>query len=531
MMINSDETIIEQKHNAINASETILDSGGDAAPAPAVDLAVGSMLGLFRVVRLMSAGAQAQVYVVERDGDEYVAKVYGRNWQPTRALRLFFLNSTHEHVMKVIDSGRELGRYYEIYPYYAHGTLEDYVREHGTLSVDFIRKYVVPSVNEGLYHLHSNRIVHCDIKPANLYLDVRDGNPAVVIGDLGSCRMMDSDGMVRASLEGTVNYSVPVEDFYGVKTFPKEYDYASFGITLYRLYTKSNFMDGLELNERARLWDRATVIPVDDVKLKNLLSGLINKDFRSVWGYEELKRWSDTGWNSAKKRKPVGRKSVKTAPLIFGTVDGEILRVSTIHQLVEVCKHNWGLAKTVIQRYDTIQFIRQFDAQLYQKVEQELNHNQQNEDAVLFRVLYRLEKTNQIWYKGEDLGTLNSLMDKLAGREQTAVEFVTDGLLAFYMEVIHANQQDVDRLEELVRLNRSNVLSQLSLIDGICRAFMRNQTLCLEGYEIDCMEAFVDLITTRSPRAIDELLHREDVQAWFISMGYQKEMERMKEEG
>ena len=530
-MINRDETIIEQKQNGINASGTILDSGTDTGQTAAVSVSEGAMLGLFRVVRLMSAGAQAKVYVVERDGEEYVAKVYGRNWQPARALRLFFLGSNHDNVMKVIDSGRELGMYYEIYPYYTHGTLEDYVKENGTLSVDFIRKYVVPSVNEGLYHLHSNRIVHCDIKPANLYMDIRDGKPAVVIGDLGSCRMMDSDGMVRASLEGTVNYSVPVEDFYGVKTFPKEYDYASFGITLYRLYTKTNLMEGLELNERARLWDRAAVIPVDDVKLKNLLSGLINKDFRSVWGYEELKRWSDTGWNSGKKRRPVGRKSVKAAPLIFGTVNGEILRVSTIHKLVEVCKQNWELAKTVIQRFDTIQFIRQFDTELYQQAENELKHNGQNEDVVLFRVLYRLEKTNQICYKGVDLGTLNSLMDKLAAHDAIAVEFVTNGLLAFYMEIIQAKQEDVDRLEELVRLNRSNILSQLSLIDGICRAFMKNQTLRLDGYEIDCMDAFVDWITSRSPREIDALLCREDVQAWFVAMGYQKEIERMKEEG
>lgn len=523
-MINYDETIIEQ--NEINASETILDSGKNTGYAAPVAVSDGFMLGGFRVVRQISAGAQAKVYMVERDGKEYIAKVYGRNWQPVRALRLFFLQHTHENVMPVIDSGRELGMYYEVYPYYGQGTLEDYVRKNGSLSVEFIRKCVVPSVNEGLYHLHSNQIVHCDIKPSNLYLDVSDDVPKVVIGDLGSCRMMDSDGMVRASLEGTVNFSVPVEDFYGVKTFPKEYDYASFGITLYRLYTKSNLMDGLELDEMARLWNRTAVIPVDDVKLKNLLSGLINKDFQNVWGYEELGRWSETGWNSDKKRRPVGKKS-KTVPLIFGTVNGELIRVTTIHKLVDACKSNWELAKTVIRRYDTLQFIRQFDMELYQRTHSEVNRNIQNEDVILFRTLYCLEKTNQICYKGKDLGSLNGLMDKLSEGDETAVEFVTNGLLAYYMQLMNAKQEDVDKLEELVRLNRSNVLSRLSLIDGICRAFMKNQTLSLEGADIDSLNAFVDWIADKTPHEIDRLLDREDVQAWFIAMGFSKEIQRM----
>lgn len=546
-MINYDETIIEHVHfdNGINASETILDPMEDrektsddsfrksSGRAAVTDIVEGTVLGDYTIVRKLSEGAQAKVFLAEGSGEKYVVKAYGRSWQPAKALRTFFAENHHDNIMRVVDSGRELGMYYEIYPYYEKGTLEDYISQTGALSPDFIRSYVVPSVNEGLHYLHINNIVHCDIKPANLYLDICGDDTRIVIGDLGSCRMMDSDGLVRSTLEGTVNYSVPVEEFYGVKTFPKEYDYASLGITIYRLYTASHLMEGLSLDERARMWNRSMAVPVEDVRLKNLLSGLINKDFDNVWGYDELKRWGETGWNSAKKRRPSGRKTREVTPLIFGTVDGELIKVKTIHELVEACKANWGLAATVIKRYDTLQFIRQQDVSLYERVDRELNSKTQNENIVLFRILYCLEKTNVICYKGEELGTLNDYLQRLSRGDDTAIEFVTFDLLTYYMEMMGADQKDIDRLDELVKLNRLNALGLRGMIDGICRAFMDDRMLKLENESIDSMNAFVDYISLKTPHEINEIMGNEDVQAWFIAMGYEREIEvlRMIQEG
>ena len=350
----------------------------------------------------------------------------------------------------------------------------------------------------------------------------------MIIGDLGSCRVMDSDGLVRASLEGTVNFSVPVEDYYGVKTFPKEFDYASFGITLYSLYTNTRLMDGMELDEKARLWDRNVEIPVDDIRLKSLLSGLVNKDFDSVWGYEELKRWSETGWNSSRKRRLARREDKKTAPLIFGSINGSMTRVSTIHELTDTCKNNWELARTVIRRFDTRQFIRQFDSGLYEKVEKELNSKSSNEDIILFRVLYTLEKSNRICYKGEALGDLSEFLERLENRDETAVEFVTYDLFTFYMELMGAASEDIDRIDELVKLNRLNALGMHGLIDGICRAFRDDQHLKLEGFSIDDMNGFVDYIADKSPGDINGILKKEKVQAWFIAMGFAGEIEELK---
>lgn len=530
-MINSDETIIDQ--NRINSDVTILDQGDSQedgvkrageTPITSEDF----MLEDYHVTGRLSRGAQAEVFLAEKDKKKYVVKLYGRDWQPVKLLRDFFKENRHDNIMPVVMSGRELGRYYEIYPYYEHGTLEHYVRENGTLSVEFIKKCVVPSVNEGLYFLHTNRIVHCDIKPVNLYLDKNGDDWRVIIGDLGSCRVMDSDGLVRASLEGTVNFSVPVEDYYGVKTFPKEYDYASLGITLYSLYTNARLMEGMKLDERARLWDRSVEIPVDDIRLKSLLSGLIDKDFENVWGYEELKRWSETGWNSSRKRRIARREDKKPSPLIFGNINGSMTRVSTLHELTDTCKKNWELARTVIKRFDTLQFIRQFDSGLYDRVEKELKSRSSNEDIILFRALYTIEKSNRICYRGEDMGTLSDFLERLENRDELAIEFVIYDLFTFYMEIMGAESSDIDRVDELVKLNRLNALGMHGLIEGICRAFRDDQHLKLEGVCIDNMNDFADYIADKSPRDINTLLKKEKVQAWFIAMGFAKEIEELK---
>ena len=542
--IDASETVLDPgndmssylNNTGVNASETVLDSGnamsgyldnngGTASMASGITIGEGTALGDFKVVRKLSEGAQAKVFIAEKAGGKYVAKAYGRNWQPAKALRVFFSESHQDNVMRVIESGRELGMYYEIYPYYENGNLEDYIQKNGTLSTDFIRKYVVPSVNEGLHHLHSNNVVHCDIKPANLYLEREGEGWRVVIGDLGSCRMMDSDGLVRSSLEGTVNYSVPVEEFYGVKTFPKEYDYASLGLTIYRLYEGKHLMENLSLDERARMWNRELAIPVDDIRIKNLLSGLINKDFGSIWGYDELRRWSDSGWNSDRKRRTSRRQEREASPLIFGTINGEMLRVKTIHELVEACKAHWELAATVIRRFDTLQFIRRLEPQLYQSVDAELKGRTRNENIVLFRVLYLLEKTNRICYKGEDFGTLEDYLKRLLRGEEDAIEFVTFDLLTYYLEIMGAAEEDVDRLDELVKLNRLNALGTRGMIDGICRAFADDQSLNLDGHDIESMNDFVDCIADKTAHEINELLKQEDVHAWLISMGFSKEAE------
>ena len=55
--------------------------------------------------------------------------------------------------------------------------------EAGALPINYIQNVIVPSINEGLHELHINGIVHCDIKPSNLFFS--DDKDRIIIGDCG----------------------------------------------------------------------------------------------------------------------------------------------------------------------------------------------------------------------------------------------------------------------------------------------------------------------------------------------------------
>lgn len=85
---------------------------------------------------------------------------------------------------------------------------------------------------EALHYAHTQRTVHCDIKPANLLVDPQ-GN--VWITDFGVAKAMQFDRVTRTGdLTGTLQYMAP-ERFQG-RTDPRS-DVCSLGLTLYELVT------------------------------------------------------------------------------------------------------------------------------------------------------------------------------------------------------------------------------------------------------------------------------------------------------
>ncbi|KAF5742152.1 hypothetical protein HS088_TW09G00194 [Tripterygium wilfordii] len=88
------------------------------------------------------------------------------------------------------------------------GSLSDAVRKHGCLGEGMIRNYV-KRILLGLIYLHSNRIVHCDIKGQNILI-TSDG---LKIADLGCARRVTEvsgeDGSTVTPLAGTPAYMAP----------------------------------------------------------------------------------------------------------------------------------------------------------------------------------------------------------------------------------------------------------------------------------------------------------------------------------
>lgn len=89
---------------------------------------------------------------------------------------------------------------------------------------------VLPKVR-ALHYLHSNRIIHRDMKPQNILIG---SSGAVKLCDFGFARAMSANTMVLTSIKGTPLYMAP--ELVQEQPYNHTVDLWSLGVILYELY-------------------------------------------------------------------------------------------------------------------------------------------------------------------------------------------------------------------------------------------------------------------------------------------------------
>ena len=540
-MINANETMIpdflleqnnhsEKSNNKINAADTIPPEGYNEDSGEPLRIDPGATIAGSYILNssLSSNGKQAEIFLAKKWGKNYVVKVYKNGWHQNAKIKEYLLSVNHPNIAPVIECGDYNGNYFEIYEYYDQGTLEE---EH-TLSVQTISKIVIPSINEGLKELHKNGILHCDIKPSNLFYS--NNKDRIIIGDCGISGLTNNKGNMIDSFRGTPEYAPPVRSHMWIAEYSPAYDYGAFGLVICRLVLGYSLFEGCSEEAIAKAWSEGIKLPsAISGRIEVLIKGLINPNESERWTYNDVKRWCEGEYMRPKGRgfySARQRKSKEKRPLVFGRFDNDILKVSDLKQLAKAIRCHWEQATRVIKRNELLDFLRQFLDEKPEIVNKaQILAREHDIDAAVFKLLCLLDPdSDDICFCGEVYINLSDYIAHLYSGDITARKFLASGLLIFYLREQNANKHQVDKLEQLIKTEGAD---NMSAIATICYAIQSKRSIEVFGTTVNNLEDLIKAISNLTIEQISRLIEMDSFSAWLFSIGYDREVKILSEIG
>ncbi|MBN2788725.1 MAG: protein kinase [Candidatus Delongbacteria bacterium] len=191
----------------------------------------------------------------------------------------------HKNIINVYDFGYDtkLGKYYYTMDYLNGLNLKEFYND--SLGEDVFAN-VVYQVLDGLNYLHSNEVIHFDIKPENIIIIDNDGDLIVKLIDFGLSEIkntLSEQGAVR----GTIEYIAPEFFLDPTKVSPK-IDLYSLGIAVIHATAGESYYSSLSkkisgerlLQALNEMYDnnRQLLNEIKSKKIKYFISHLIQKD-------------------------------------------------------------------------------------------------------------------------------------------------------------------------------------------------------------------------------------------------------------
>jgi serine/threonine protein kinase len=141
----------------------------------------------------------------------------------------------HKNIVRVINFFRENNTVYMVMQYERGKSLQDYIlSQTEPVNEKFVRRVFGELLN-GLREVHAQKLLHLDIKPANIYIRL-DGSPVLL--DFGSARQTLTQAQSKLSPSYTPGFAPP-EQYYERKQLGPWSDIYSVGASMYSCMVRS----------------------------------------------------------------------------------------------------------------------------------------------------------------------------------------------------------------------------------------------------------------------------------------------------
>ncbi|CAD8055051.1 unnamed protein product [Paramecium sonneborni] len=189
----------------------------------------------------------------------------------------------HENIILLLDAFETQGEFCLVTEF-AQGELYEILEDDHNLPESEVRK-IAQQLVRALHYLHSNRIIHRDMKPQNILLSA---NGVVKLCDFGFARAMSTNTQVLHSIKGTPLYMAP--ELVQEQPYNHTVDLWSLGVILYELFVGQPPFYTNQIYSLIQLIIKDPVKYPDNMspEFKSFLKGLLNKTPSDRLGWPDL---------------------------------------------------------------------------------------------------------------------------------------------------------------------------------------------------------------------------------------------------
>lgn len=251
---------------------------------------------IYREIRTLSkSSGEAQVMLVEREGEKAVLKLYYPGYTPEEGVQQVVWNMNFEMIVRLYDYGKTIVegivREYELMEWLEGCSLADYNLKE---DLDTFKRLALTTA-AAVEYCHNCNLIHKDVKLGNFIFRDKE-RKELVLTDFGISTLRSDDEQLHKTTQArTPLYAAP--EMYdnvidGEVELTPAADYYSLGIVLFFLWLGKNPFSG---NERAmmRLKSEGKLPNLDKLpeEVRLLVRGLTLVNPEKRWGYDEVERW------------------------------------------------------------------------------------------------------------------------------------------------------------------------------------------------------------------------------------------------